>query len=132
MTTPETERRPAALWKAMTEAQRQAAAQAFWDDDESVAEQTEVMLLLSKKLNFRYKSVEGKQTTLAARVVNASRRTPRRSYRTRIRRSPLSQLMVRSTTHRTFPRPLPCGVRLLAMKGSMPSQANSHLVASLS
>jgi hypothetical protein len=58
MTTPEIERRPAALWKAMTEAQRQAAAKAFWDDDESVAEQTEVMLLLSKKLNFRYKSVE--------------------------------------------------------------------------
>jgi hypothetical protein len=58
MTTPEIERRPAALWKAMTEAQRQAAAKAFWADDESVAEQTEVMLLLSRKLNFRYKSVE--------------------------------------------------------------------------
>ena len=58
MTTPETERRPAALWKAMTDAQRQAAAEAFWADDESVAEQTEVMLLLSRKLNFRYKSVE--------------------------------------------------------------------------
>ena len=58
MTTPEIERRPAALWKAMTEAQRQAAAAAFWEDDESVAEQTEIMLLLSKKLNFRYKSVE--------------------------------------------------------------------------
>ena len=58
MTTPEIERRPAALWKAMTDAQRLAAAQAFWADDESVAEQTEVMLLLSRKLNFRYKSVE--------------------------------------------------------------------------
>ena len=58
MTTPEIERRPAALWKAMTDAQRQAAAEAFWADDESVAEQTEVMLLLSRKLNFRYKSVE--------------------------------------------------------------------------
>jgi hypothetical protein len=58
MTTPEIERRPAALWKAMTDAQRQAAAEAFWDDDESVAEQTEVMLLLSRKMNFRYKSVE--------------------------------------------------------------------------
>jgi hypothetical protein len=58
MSTPEIERRPAALWKAMTEAQRQAAAKAFWADDESVAEQTEVMLLLSRKLNFRYKSVE--------------------------------------------------------------------------
>ena len=58
MSTPETERRPAALWKSMTAAQRQAAAEAFWADDESVAEQTEVMLLLSRKLNFRYKSVE--------------------------------------------------------------------------
>jgi hypothetical protein len=58
MTTPEIERRPAALWKAMTQAQRQAAAEAFWADDESVAEQTEVMLLLSRKMNFRYKSVE--------------------------------------------------------------------------
>jgi hypothetical protein len=62
MTTPEIERRPAALWKAMTEAQRQAAAEAFWADDESVAEQTEVMLLLAKKLNFRYKSVESMTT----------------------------------------------------------------------
>jgi hypothetical protein len=42
----------------MTEAQRQAAATAFWADDESLAEQTEVMLLLSRKLNFRYRSVE--------------------------------------------------------------------------
>jgi hypothetical protein len=58
MSTPEIERRPAALWKAMTDAQRKAAAEAFWADDESVAEQTEVQLLLSRKLNFRYKSVE--------------------------------------------------------------------------
>jgi hypothetical protein len=58
MTTPETDRRPAALWKSMTDAQRQAAANAFWADDESVAEQTEVQLLLARKLNFRYKSVE--------------------------------------------------------------------------
>jgi hypothetical protein len=58
MTTPEIERRPAALWKSMTDGQRQAAATAFWADDESVAEQTEVKLLLSRKLNFRYKSVE--------------------------------------------------------------------------
>jgi hypothetical protein len=58
MTTPEQDRRPAALWKAMSDAQRRAAAEAFWADDESVAEQTEVMLLLARKLNFRYKSVE--------------------------------------------------------------------------
>ena len=56
--TPEKDRRPASLWKSMTETQRLAAAKAFWADDESLAEQTEVMLLLAKKLNFRYKSVE--------------------------------------------------------------------------
>jgi len=50
----------------------------------------------------------------------------------RILRSPLSQLMVRSTTQRTFPGPLPCAVFLLAMWGSMPSQARSHRVESLS
>jgi hypothetical protein len=59
MTTSEKDRRPAGLWKSMTEPQRLAAAKAFWADDESLAEQTEVMLLLAKKLNFRYKSVEG-------------------------------------------------------------------------
>jgi hypothetical protein len=58
MTTPEKDLRPTALWKSMTDAQRQAAATAFWADDESLAEQTEVMLLLSRKLNFRYRSVE--------------------------------------------------------------------------
>ena len=51
--------RPAALWKGMTEEQRHQAAEAFWEDGESIAEQTEVMLLLSKKLNFRYRTVQG-------------------------------------------------------------------------
>jgi hypothetical protein len=48
-----------------------------------------------------------KQTTLAAKVVQASWIALERSYRTRIRFSPLTQLMVRSTTHRTRPSPLP-------------------------
>ena len=60
--------------------------------------------------------------TLAASVVQASMITPSRSYRTRNRRSPLSQLIVRSTTQRTLPSPLPCGVFRLAMCGSIPSQ----------
>lgn len=46
-----------------------------------------------------------KQTTLAASEVKASRTTPRQSYRTRIRRNPLIQLIVCSTTNRTLPRP---------------------------
>jgi hypothetical protein len=50
--------RPLGLWKSMTDAQRTRAATAFWEDEESVAEQTEVQLLLARKLNFRYKSVE--------------------------------------------------------------------------
>lgn len=70
--------------------------------------------------------------TLAAKVVKASRMTPRRSYRTRIRRSPLSQLIVRSTTHRTFPSLLPCGVLRFPMCDSIPSHRRIHRVASLS
>ncbi len=70
--------------------------------------------------------------TLAVSAVQASMITPRRSYLTRIRRSPFNQLIVRSTTQRTFPSPLPCGVRRLAMCGSIPSQRGGALVASLS
>ena len=70
--------------------------------------------------------------TLAASVVQASMMTPSRSYRTRILRSPFSQLIVRSTTHRTFPSPLPCGARRFGMWGSIPSHRSSALVASLS
>jgi len=45
-----------------------------------------------------------KHTTAAAMLVQASIETLERSYRTRIRRRPLIQLIVRSTTHRTRPR----------------------------
>src|SRR4051812_36919113 len=45
-----------------------------------------------------------KQMTLAASVVQASMITPSRSYRTRSRRSPLSQLIVRSTTPADLPQ----------------------------
>jgi hypothetical protein len=55
----DTPTRPATLWKGMTEEQRLKAAEAFWADEDSIAEQTEVMLLLAKKLNFRYRSVQG-------------------------------------------------------------------------
>lgn len=50
--------RPAALWKQMTDAQRQDAAHAFWTDRESMMEQTEVLALMARKLNFRFKSVQ--------------------------------------------------------------------------
>jgi hypothetical protein len=45
---------------------------------------------------------------------------------------PFSQLIVRPTTHRILPRPLPCPALRRAMCGSTPSQASSHRVASLS
>jgi hypothetical protein len=51
--------RPAGLWKAMSEAQRRQAAEAFWHDRDSIAEQAEVMALIARKLNFRFKSVQG-------------------------------------------------------------------------
>jgi hypothetical protein len=52
-----------------------------------------------------------KQITQAASIVQASRITPSRSSRTRSRRRPYSQLIVRSTAHCTFPRmrvSMPC------------------------
>ena len=50
--------RPAALWKHMTEAQRQEAARAFWVDHDSAMEQLEIYALLARRLNFRLKSVQ--------------------------------------------------------------------------
>ena len=59
--------------------------------------------------------------TLAASVVQASMITPSRSSRTRDRLSPFCQLIVRSTTQRTLPDPLPCGVPRWATCGSIPT-----------
>lgn len=50
--------RPAALWKQMADQQRQDAARAFWTDRESMMEQAEVLALMARKLNFRFKSVQ--------------------------------------------------------------------------
>ena len=54
--------RPAALWKGMPDADRRLAAEAFWDDTESIVEQAEVMALIARKLNFRFKSVQNMST----------------------------------------------------------------------
>jgi hypothetical protein len=54
--------RPAALWKSMPDAERRLAAEAFWDDTESIVEQAEVMALIARKLNFRFKSVQTMST----------------------------------------------------------------------
>ena len=50
--------RPAALWKQMTDAQRVEAARAFWNDEESLMEQAEVLALIARRLNFRLKTVQ--------------------------------------------------------------------------
>ena len=63
-----------------------------------------------------------KQITLAANVAQASMITPRRSYRTRGRRGPFSQPIVRSTTQRTF-NPLPLGVLRIAYFNGTPFPA---------
>jgi hypothetical protein len=53
----ETLPRPTHLLKEMTEEQRQQAAIAFWEDEQSLAEQTEVVGLIARQINFRPKSV---------------------------------------------------------------------------
>lgn len=49
--------RASQLWKMMTDAQRQLAAEAFWSEGEAGAEHAEIIGLLSRRLNFRVKSV---------------------------------------------------------------------------
>jgi hypothetical protein len=50
--------RPAVLWKQMSDAQRQAAAHAFWTDPQSQMEQVEINALMARRLNFRMKSIQ--------------------------------------------------------------------------
>lgn len=49
--------RASQLWKLMTEGQRRQAADAFWSEGEAGAEHAEVVGMLSRRLNFRVKSV---------------------------------------------------------------------------
>ena len=46
----------------MPDPERLLAAEAFWDDSESIVEQAEVMALIARKLNFRFKSVQNMTT----------------------------------------------------------------------
>ena len=50
--------RPSRVWQEMSERQREAAARAFWGDDESGGEQAEVLMQMARQLNFRPKSVQ--------------------------------------------------------------------------
>ena len=46
----------------MADAERRQAAEAFWTERESIVEQAEVMALIARKLNFRFKSVQAMST----------------------------------------------------------------------
>jgi hypothetical protein len=49
--------RPSLLWKALSEERRLQAASAFWEDEQSVAEQIEAVGAIARQINFRPKSV---------------------------------------------------------------------------
>jgi hypothetical protein len=49
--------RPSRLWRDLSEERRTTAAEAFWADEQSVAEQAEVINAIARQLNFRPKSV---------------------------------------------------------------------------
>jgi hypothetical protein len=49
--------RPSALWKTLSEERRLEAATAFWQDDQSVAEQAEAIGAIARQINFRPRSV---------------------------------------------------------------------------
>jgi hypothetical protein len=51
--------RPSRIWKRLTQAQRLAAAEAFWNDEQSTDQQVEAITALASHMKFRTKSVLG-------------------------------------------------------------------------
>ena len=51
--------RPSRLWKAMTPEHRIAAAELFWDDEQSTDQQLEAVAAIASHMKFRTKSVLG-------------------------------------------------------------------------
>ena len=49
--------RPSLLWKSLSEERRLQAATAFWEDEQSVAEQEEAVGAIARQISFRPKSV---------------------------------------------------------------------------
>jgi hypothetical protein len=49
--------RAARLWKNLSEEHRLAAAQAFWADEQAMAEQAEVVGIIARQIHFRPRSV---------------------------------------------------------------------------
>jgi hypothetical protein len=61
--------RPTQLLKEMSEDQRQKAAVAFWEDEQSFNEQAEVVGLIARQINFRPKSVVALPTERKAKYL---------------------------------------------------------------
>lgn len=51
--------RPSRIWKRLSPAQRAAAAEAFWNDEESTEQQVEAIAAIAAFMKFRTKSVLG-------------------------------------------------------------------------
>jgi len=58
---------PTRLWKTMTPAQRLAAAQAFWLDEQATDEQIQAVMLIAQQKKFRPKTVIGLDVERKAR-----------------------------------------------------------------
>jgi hypothetical protein len=67
---------PSVLWKQLPPEKRQAAAAAFWDDENGLDQQVEVIVTLARKFNFRPKSVQQlpveRRTKMLANMTDAS------------------------------------------------------------
>lgn len=68
--------RPSRIWKRLTPSQRLAAAEPFWDDEQSTDQQVEAIAAIASHMKFRTKSVLGlpleKRTKYLATLPNIS------------------------------------------------------------
>ena len=58
MTDLPTDTRPSQLWKQLQADRKAIAADAFWRDENAIAERAEVMALIAQRIKFRLKSVQ--------------------------------------------------------------------------
>jgi len=59
--------RPSQLWKLLTPERKQAAAEAFWRDENALVEQAEAVAAIAVRIKFRLKSVHALPTEKKAR-----------------------------------------------------------------
>ncbi|HEU4688265.1 MAG TPA: hypothetical protein VFS23_07900, partial [Vicinamibacterales bacterium] len=50
--------RPSQLWKRLSSERKLVAADAFWQDENAVAEQAEAVALIAQRIKFRVRSVQ--------------------------------------------------------------------------